>query len=61
MVYGIACSGEETSLWNCSYSLSDIGVACGYDAAVICQGNCVIVELDHTPGTSIFYRLNAVN
>ena len=40
VMYGIACSGEETSLWNCSYSLFDIGVACGYDAAVICQGNC---------------------
>ena len=37
-IYSITCSGEETSLWDCSYSIFDNGVACGYDASVICQG-----------------------
>ena len=31
--------GEEASLWDCAYSLFDIGQTCGSDAAVICQGN----------------------
>ena len=56
-MYGITCSGEETSLWNCSYSLSDIGVACGYDAAVVCQGKCLTVDLDHT-SFSMFIKVS---
>ena len=38
MVHDITCTGQEASLWDCSYSLSNIGQACGFDAAVVCQG-----------------------
>lgn len=37
--YDIACTGEETTLWDCPYGLSDVGQTCGFDAAVTCQGN----------------------
>ena len=38
VMYDIICTGEETSLWNCSYSLTDNREACRYDASAICRG-----------------------
>ena len=38
VIHDLACMGNETSLFDCAYSLVDTGRACGYDASVICQG-----------------------
>ena len=40
--YDTVCTGEEASLWDCAYSLSDVGQACRFDAAVTCQGSSSI-------------------
>ena len=40
--YDITCTGEESSLWDCAYSTSDAGRACGFDAAATCQGNSTV-------------------
>ena len=42
VVYGITCSGEETSLFDCVYRLTDNGGTCGSDASVICQSKIVL-------------------
>ena len=42
VMYDITCTGEETSLWNCSYNLTDNGGTCRYDASVICRGKIII-------------------
>ena len=41
LVYDITCIGDETTLLDCSYSLSSTAQTCGRDAAVVCQGNNV--------------------
>ena len=38
IVHDITCSGEETSIFDCAYSLTSNGGTCGSDASVICQG-----------------------
>ena len=39
VMYDVSCSGDETSLWNCSYSVLENGVDCDHDASVTCKGN----------------------
>ena len=47
VVHDITCTGQEASLWNCSYSLSSSGQACGFDAAVVCQGRFQLWPFDN--------------
>lgn len=41
VIYDITCTGAEASIWDCSYSLSNSGQACGFDAAIVCQGRSI--------------------
>ena len=37
------CSGDEDNIFNCSHTLMNSGLTCGYEAGVICQGELIIL------------------
>ena len=39
------CTGNESSIWNCSYSLLSENGCNGYDASVYCQGIIIIMSI----------------
>lgn len=39
------CTGNESSIWNCSYTLLSENGCNGYDASVYCQGIIIIMSI----------------
>ena len=45
--YELHCYGNESSIWDCSYVISDDDSSCAQsdDAAVLCMGMCLIHDV----------------
>ena len=45
VIRNLTCMGNESSLFNCTYSLVDNNRACAYYASIICQGKSTLASV----------------